>query len=342
MKSRLARPDELCRGGDRRRRAALMRVGSCALDTSPDDQLAIVAEIAAKADLQRSESSVAALEEAEIMAAFRDLAPAGAMGDDGASLIARLGDVTHIDVDVPTKSNRAMLAPIKLGLRKMQAWYLRYVASQVNVAFALTTSALEDHEKRLSLLDSRKAPVELGIDPSPPPSPEVTRVVTDSLIEAVDAIAARDRRVLSAWSCEGEFVDAMVASGIDAYGVDPASDKVSESLRRGLDCRNDDPLDHLGELPPASLGAVVLGSTLDIMPTAIILNALDLARRAVSSGGVVVVVADTTPEDPVRFELAGRQPLSRDAWLRLLNARQLSAAVALPTRNDLTVFIGRS
>lgn len=341
MKSRPARSDELRRGGVRRPITALIRVRSCAVDTSPDDQLAIVAEIAAEADVQRSESSVAALDEAEIIAAFRDLAPAGAMGDDGASVIARLGEVTHIDVDVPTKSSRAMLAPIKLGLRKMQAWYLRYVTNQVNVALALTTYALEDHEKRLSLLDNGKAPAKMGIDPSPPPSAEVTQIVTDSLIEAVDAIAARDRRVLSAWSGEGEFVNAMVASGFDAYGVEPVNHKVSESLRRGLDSRNDDPLDHLGELAPDSLAAVVLGSTLDTMPTAIISNALDLARRAVRRGGVVVVVADTTPENPVRFELADRQPLSRDAWLQLMDARQLSAAVALPTPDDLTVFVGR-
>lgn len=312
------------------------------MDTSPDDHRAIVAEIAAEADLQRSESSETALDEAKIIEAFRDLAPAGAMGDDGASVIARLGEVTHIDVDVPTKSNRAAFTPMKIGLQKMQAWYLRYVTDQINVALALTSSALENHEKRLSLVDRHPPPADLGIDTSPPPTAEVIRVVTNSIVEAVDAIDAREHRVLSAWSGEGEFLSALVASGIDAYGVESIDDKTSESVRRGLDCRNDDPLDHLGELPPASLGAVVLGSTLDIMPNSTILDALDLARRAVCQGGVVVIVADTTPEDPVRFELAERRPLSVPAWLRLMEARQLPASVAGPTPNDLTVFIGQS
>lgn len=335
-------PTEAIRGYLQRSVAAVLQVVSCTLDTFPDDQRAIVAEIASEADRERSESSEPATDEAEIIAAFKDLAPAGAMGDDGRSLIARLGEVTHIDVDVPTHSNRALLAPIKHGLRKTQAWYLRYVADQVNVAFALTTSALDNHEERLSLLDSRRPPADLGIEPSPTPSADIIRVVADSMVRSVDAINERDRRILSAWSGKGEFIDTLVGSGFDAYGVEPASDKVSESLRKGLDSRKDDPLDHLAELAPGSLGAVVLGSALDTMPVAIIANALDLARRAVCSGGVVVVLADTTPEDPVRFELAGRRPLSRDAWLRLMDARQISAAIALPTRNDLTVFIGQS
>lgn len=312
------------------------------MNETPNDQAAVVAEITADADRQRAESTPAAMDEAEIIAAFEDLAPPGALGDDGAAVIARLGAVSHINVDVPTGSNQAVFVPVKKGLRKMQAWYLRYVTDQVSVAFALTVGALEDHERRIRSSDDHIDPLTVGVDTSPAPSARVIQTVAESITDIVGTLPDGRHRVLSAWCGSGEIIAALTSRGVDAYGVESLSSKVSESLRQGLDTRNDDAADHLSQLPSGSLAGVVFGSTIDLLSVGAAADALDSARNAVCKGGVVVVVADTNPVDPIRFELTGRRPLSTEAWRRLMTARNLGeVASAFSSPDDLTVLVGR-
>ena len=320
-----------------------MRVGSNVVNETPIDPAAVVAEISNDANRQRVESSPAAIDEAEIIAAFDDLAPAGALRDDGAATIARLGSVAHINVDVPTGSNQAALVPVKKGLRKLQAWYLRYVTDQVNVALALATGALEDHERRLDSLDSPYTVAELGAGQPPTPSPAVADIVAETISGAIVTPAGGNRqRALSAWCGDGEFISALVARHVDAYGVDADQDLISGAIRQGLDARHDDPVEHLSELPAASLSGLVMGPAIDIMRVSDIAGIIDLARHSVAQHGMIVIVADTEPIDSVRFELAERTPLSINAWLRLLAARHVDAEVIPSSPGDLPVFAGRA
>jgi len=320
-----------------------MQVGSNVVNETPTDPAAVVAEIANDANRQRVESSPAAIDEAEIIAAFDDLAPAGALRDDGAATIARLGSAAHINVDVPTGSNQAALVPVKKGLRKLQAWYLRYVTDQINVALALTTGALEDHEKRLRTLDSPYTATDLGAGPPPMPSPAVVNIVAETISGSIDTPTdGTQQRTLSAWCGGGEFVSALVARHVDAYGVDADHDLISGAIRQGLDARHDDPVEHLSELPAASLSGLVIGPAIDIMRISDIAGIIDLARHTVAEHGLIVIAADTEPIDSVRFELAERKPLSIDAWLRLLSARHVDAEVIHSSPGDLTVFAGRA
>jgi len=313
------------------------------VNETPTDEAAIVAEITAAVNLQRTESTAAAIDETDVIAAFDDLAPAGAVGDDGSAVIARLGAVSHINVDVPTGSNHGALVPVKKGLRKLQAWYLRYVVGQVNVALGLTVGALEDHEKRLRSLQSNYTSSDLGINPAPSLSPNVTEKVAELLAAGMEPSPdGAHLRTMAAWCGEGPTVAALVSRHIDAYGIDPDADSVSVALRKGLDVRHDDPIDHLGEIPAGSLAALVIGPAVDVMGVAAIAEILDLARRAVAEHGPIVIIADTEPIDAVRFELAERSPLSTDAWLRLMKARQLTDVSASSVPGDLTVFTGRN
>jgi len=328
--------------GCRRLTARQLRVGSSVVNDTPTDQSEVVAEITAEVNRQRAESTAAAVDEAAIIAAFDDLAPAGAVGDDGAASIARLASVAHINVDVPTGSNRAALVPVKKGLRKLQAWYLRYVTDQINVALGLTVGSLEDHEKRLAALDSRFTAADLGINPPVAPSQPVVDAVAGLMSDTPDVSPSGGRlRVMSAWCGDGSFVSTLIDRGFDAYGIDTDADGVSAALRQGLDARYDDPVEHLGELPAGSLSGLVIGSAMDVMRVADIAGIIDLARRAVADNGRIVIVADTEPTDPARFELAERSPLSAVAWLRLLAARHIEAEVVRSAPGDLTVFAGR-
>ena len=285
--------------------------------TRPDeaDQFAaLTAELHAEADrLRRADGELAALE-SDIVAAFRDLAPAGALDDDAPSLIQRLEAAGQIDADVPTESQRAPLTPVKTGLRKLYYWYVRYVADQVTVANSLTARILTDHEVRLRRLGDEVDLAGLGVDPSPP--------LADDLVVSVAAAAAG--RTLHAWCGDGELVRALDAAGLDSYGIDPDHGRLGAGLRDGLDLRPDDPVVHLHRLPENGLGTVVLGRAIDAAPVGRIVEAVDAAMRATTTGGRVVVLADVGDVDPVRFELLGRAPLSEEAWHRLLTARGLA------------------
>ncbi len=311
------------------------------MNETPTDQAAVVAELTAEADRQRIASTAAAIDEADVIAAFDDLAPAGATGDDGAAVIARLGSVAHVNVDVPVGSNQAALVPVKKGLRKLQAWYLRYVVDQINIALGLTVGALEDHERRLRSLDSPASMADVGVDASPPLSETVILAASEAAHTRTPPSVSAGRRVLNAWCGRGEIVSALVSSKVDAYGIDPDSESVSVALRGGLDVRNDDPLEHLAEIPAGSLSGLVLGQAIDLMKVAEIAEVLDLGRRAVAEGGPIVILADTEPVDAARFQLAERPPLSAEAWRRLIKARCLTVEADRPIPGDLTVFVSR-
>jgi len=311
------------------------------VNETPTDQAAVVAELTAEADRQRIESTAAAIDEADVIAAFDDLAPAGATGDDGAAVIARLGSVAHVNVDVPVGSNQAALVPVKRGLRKLQAWYLRYVVDQINVAFGLTVGALEDHERRLRALGAPASMADIGVDSSPPLSETVARTVAEVAHAQTPPSIPAGRRLLNAWCGQGDIVSTLVASKVDAYGIDPESAPVSVALRAGLDVRNYDPLEHLAEIPAGSLSGLVLGQAIELMKVAEIAEILDRGRRAVAEGGLIMVLADTEPVDEARFQLAERPPMSAEAWRRLIKARGLTIESDRPTPGDLTVFVSR-
>jgi hypothetical protein len=56
----------------------------------------------------------------------------GAQGDPRVALEG-LAEVTTIDVDVPTMSQRRSVHVLKVAIRRLLGWYLRYVGGQVTV-----------------------------------------------------------------------------------------------------------------------------------------------------------------------------------------------------------------
>lgn len=274
---------------------------------------ALVADLHAEADRRRRADGQLAALEGDVVAAFRDLAPAGALDDDAAALIDRLEQVGHIDADVPVASRIAPLVPVKRLLRKLYHWYVRYVTDQVTVATSLTGQVLDDHETRIRRLGAAIDPATLGIDPSPALGDATTALIT----------ARTTARAFHAWCGAGDLVASLDAAGLDAYGADPDHGLLGDGLRRGLDLRVDDPVTHLHRLSAGVLGTVILGRAIDLAPVGRIVEAIDASARAVGTGGRVIAVVDVGDLDPVRFELLGRAPLSAEAWRRLLTARGL-------------------
>lgn len=98
----------------------------------------------------------------------------GVPGPDVEGALAGLRAAARFDVDVPTASPRREVALVKTGVKRMSAWYLRYLADQlsgfggalVNWADALAAktqvlqSEVDEVAVRLGALEDRLARIE--------------------------------------------------------------------------------------------------------------------------------------------------------------------------------------
>lgn len=110
--------------------------------------------------------------------AYRAPAP-----DDLEDALQALQDVSHFDLEVPTASNRREVELIKSGVKRLLAWYMRYLAVELNNFSAATarlaevlarrTEKLEkgsdDLAARVGALEARVSQLEAGARRASPP-----------------------------------------------------------------------------------------------------------------------------------------------------------------------------
>ena len=214
---------------------------------------------------------------------------------------------------------------MKRLIRKSMNWYIGFIVHQI-VKFAWSVSRMfhvvvdhvEDLEAAVEV--QRMPPLPASVVPaSDPGSSWWAR-------EAVAAVSGVGGRVLNADCGSGTLVDALVAAGVDGYGVDPAEAAVEAAVGRGLDVRSESLLNHLEVVADAALdGMVVAGSVQWFHP-----NERDrlvgLVGTRLAVGGVLVLHS-ATPESwmgsvsPVISDLAPGRPLHAETWGRLLGDR---------------------
>ncbi len=296
----------------------------------PDvDLAALVEDIYAEARARRASGEFPPQLARELDAEFARLAPAGAAGDDLGALIEAAERASFVDVDVPTASNAPGVHYVKKALRKGMAWYLRYLAQQVQSLGHATTRALRALDDRVEQLEAvspgaservREELAQLG-----------ALTVPAGAADATDAAlgAGLPGRVLVADAVDVAFTAALERPdrpGRSVYGTAPRGSWHVAAARAGLEVRTEGALAHLRSLGAGALGAVVLVSVCDTAPVAAQLELLDQAVRTVATGGRVVVVA-TDPaawavlDDGLRAELSTGRPLRAATWARLLTSR---------------------
>ncbi len=296
----------------------------------PFDARVVMAEVRDEVRRRREAGEVPPGYEHELDLAFARIAPPGAVGDDLDAVIERAERASHIDVDVPTESARPGLSVAKSGLRKVMAWYLRYLAQQTSAFASVST-------KGLRLLADRIEAVEAA-------TPGVSRRVADELdlIDLEDdstqwtelAVAQTDGltgRVLVAEAGAGGLLGALVAGGRDAYGVEPRRRLADRAAAAGLEVRPDDVLEHLRLVPVGALDAVVLTGFVDRRPVPELLELADLAASRVTGDGVVMVLSRdqaavaSDPRAAVAADLAPGRSLRADTWVHLFAVRGLGS-----------------
>ena len=160
-------------------------------------------------------------------------------------------------------------------------------------------------EARLSLLESGMRGVgtpdsATTAPPAPPSIPPGVYALFEERFRGSPAEIARGQRsyldllrdlpgpVLDVGCGRGEFLQMLAAEGIPASGVESNPVSVEAARSRGLAVELADALVLLGGRPPGRLGAVVAFQLVEHWPPEGIFRFLQLSRRALAPGGVLV------------------------------------------------------
>ncbi len=104
------------------------------------------------------------------------------------------------------------------------------------------------------------------------------------------AFFAGRRRVVDLACGQGHFVAALVAAGVDAFGVDDDPGCVAAAREQGLDVRHADVFEFLRAAPPGSVDGIFCAHLVEHLRYEQVLELLRLAFDALAGGGVIVLV----------------------------------------------------
>jgi SAM-dependent methyltransferase len=243
----------------------------------------------------------------------------------------RLVDASvFIDPVVPVASRRPGGTTVKRGLRSLSLWYLRYVTHQVSEFATAVSRAL--HVLDVQVTDLRRKVDALAVPPSG--AVEVSWAHTRDawwVGPVLATLSPRRGRVVHAACGTGWLVEALVAAGVDAYGVDPRPQDPGVELD-SLDLRVEDIEGHMGAVAPGSLGAVVLSGVVEGSGPVERRRLLEGAVQSLAPGGALLVHSLTPAswEDddaPVEADLVVARPYRARTWPRVLAELGLYAEV---------------
>ncbi len=297
---------------------------SGATSADPSDYLQqVMAEIDAEVARRRASGDLPAGLERELDELFLEFSPVGAQGQTRLRESLSLVDGSaYVDIAVPVESNKRAGRLVKRTVRSLTRFYVDFVVHQI-VRFAWAVSRLA-HQlvDRLEELESEVAALR------PPPVPAAAVPVADDggawwAPTAVEALGPATGRVLHAECGAGSLVAAMLAAGIDAYGVDPSEPAVETAAAAGLDVRAEGAADHLDVVPTEGLAGIVMPASLQWCDPTERARLVALAASRLAVGGILVLHS-STPAGWVRraptllADLAPGRPLHAETWAHLL------------------------
>ncbi len=299
----------------------------------------LAAEIEAEVRARRAAGAYPPGFERELDRLFDRFAPPEVSNDFDAAL-ERAEDLVIIDPVIPVASNSPVLGVVKRVMSKLIGWYHTWLTQQMSALATAFSTALR-------LLGGRVVELEH----------------TTGDVARARAVGARipARRDDTAWSnavtaalqgcpgrvalveCgDGALLAALVAAGVDAYGIEPRAAVADVALARGLEVRIDDGAAHLHAVAAAALGGLVLRGLVERAPLGELLLLVDAAAAKLAPGGHLVVCSmrneawghgTTTAE----ADLVAGHPLHPDTWSAVLPEQGFHHVQVHPAGDDAYV-----
>lgn len=290
----------------------------------------VMAEIDAEVRRRRASGDLPAGLERELDELFLEFSPVGLQGKARLrETLALVDGAAYVDTAVPTASQKAIGGTIKRIISKSIGWYVGFIVHQI-VKFAWAVSrmlhVLVDHVEDLEAAVERQRAPELPSAVVPVVDPGASWWAK----AAVDALQGQRGRVLHADCANGSLVEALLAAGVDAYGIDADELAVEEAADRGLDVRAESVLDHLDVVAEEALTGMVLSGSVQWLHPNERNRLVDLVASRLAPGGVLVIHS-ATPErwaagaSPLVSDLAPGHPLHAETWTYLLADRGFAA-----------------
>lgn len=285
----------------------------------------VMAEIDAEVRRRRASGDLPAGLEQELDELFLEFSPIGLHGRARLrETLALVDGSAYVDIAVPVESQKAVGSYVKRAIRQSINWYMGFIVHQI-VKFAWSVSrmfhVLVDHVEDLeTAVETQRLPAlpASAVRPSDPGS-------TWWSAEAVRALAGVQGRVLQADCGNGSLVQALIAAGVDAYGVDGDEAAIESALERGLDVRAEPMLAHLQVVAGEALAGLVLTGSIEWLHPNERDRLVELASSRLSVGGTLVLHS-STPESwlagnaHLLTDLAPGRPLHAETWSHLLAA----------------------
>ncbi len=295
----------------------------------------VMAEIDAEVRRRRASGDLPAGLERELDELFLEFSPVGLHGRARLrETLALVDGSAYVDVAVPTESQKLVGSLVKRLIRKAMGWYIGFIVHQI-VKFAWAVSRMfhvvVDHVEDL------EASVDAQRTPELPASalPEVDPGSSWWSATAVAAMSGVSGRVLHAECGNGSLVSALLAGGVDAYGVDPTESVIEPAIEQGLDVRAESVLGHLEVVADEALSGMVLSGSVQWLHPNQRDRLVHLAASRLAVDGVLVIHS-STPESWMAgtshliSDLAPGRPLHAETWGHLL--AQLGFGAAAVTR----------
>ena len=286
----------------------------------------VMAEIDAEVRRRRASGDLPAGLERELDELFLEFSPVGLHGRARLrETLALVDGSAYVDTAVPVASRKAVGTYVKRLIRKAMGWYIGFIVHQI-VKFAWSVSRMfhvvVDHVEDLeAAVESQRAP-ELPASAVPLADPGSSWWSG----AAVDALAGAGGRVLHAECGDGTLLDALIAGGVDAYGVDPTESVIEPAIDRGLDVRAESVLGHLEVVAEEALSGMVLSGSIQWLRPNERDRLVSLVTSRLTLDGVLVLNS-ATPESwtagssHLINDLAPGRPLHAETWSHLLTQR---------------------
>jgi SAM-dependent methyltransferase len=283
----------------------------------------VMAEIDAEVRRRRASGDLPAGLERDLDELFLEFSPVGLHGKARLrETLALVDGSAYVDIAVPVESQKAVGGYIKRFIRKSLNWYIGFIVHQI-VKFAWAVSRMfhvvvahvEDLEDEVA---AQRVP---ELPPSAVPAGDPGSGWWS--LEAVTTMAGVRGRVLHADCGNGSLIDALMAAGVDVYGVDPSDPVIESAVERGLDVRAESVLDHLDVVADEALSGMVLSGSVQWLHPNERDRLVKLAASRLAIDGVLVLHS-ASPESwmaatsHVISDLAPGRPLHADTWSHLL------------------------